>query len=231
MDEMIKKSASVGGLEITDAELALINKQTIKALTAEQVFTFKVAICDNQIDRDYEKFSDSALTELSKLYVGKTIISDHSASSKNQCARIYSTEIVEKGEIKQLVAHCYSVRTESNKDFITEVEAGIKKEVSVGCRMGEVVCSVCGADNRKAWCDHYGGREYDGKQCYFTLNKALDAYEVSFVAVPAQPNAGVTKNYGGEKPKTTIEQDESDFDFEMKSLDAFLFVNKNLEEN
>ena len=59
---MIKKSASVGGLEITDAELALINKQAIKPLTAEQVFTFKVAICDNQIDRDYEKFSDSALT-------------------------------------------------------------------------------------------------------------------------------------------------------------------------
>lgn len=231
MDEMIKKSASVGSLEITDAELSLINKQTLKALTAEQVFTFKIAMCDNQVDRDFEKFSDGALKDLAKMYVGKTMISDHSASAKNQCARIYATEIAEKGEVKQLIAHCYSIRTDSNKDFIAEVEGGIKKEVSVGCRVEKAICSICGADNRKVWCDHYGGKEYDGKQCYFTLDKALDAYEVSFVAVPAQPNAGVTKSYGAEKPKTTIEQSESDFDFEMKSLDAFLFVNTNLEEN
>ena len=33
--------------------------------------------------------------------------------------------------------------------------------------------------------------------CYIELTCAQDAYEVSLVAVPAQPAAGVVKRYGG----------------------------------
>ena len=52
MEDMIKKAASIAELAVTEKELALINKLSLKALTADQVFTFKIAICDNQIDRD-----------------------------------------------------------------------------------------------------------------------------------------------------------------------------------
>ena len=235
MEDMIKKAASIAELAVTEKELALINKLSLKALTADQVFTFKIAICDNQIDRDYEKFSDDALDGLAKLYVGKTIIADHKYSSSNQCARIYSAEVVANGEVKQLITHCYTVRTDSNKDFITEIEAGIKKEVSVGCKVGKAICSICKTNNRKSYCEHYAGHTYGEQKCFFTLDEAIDAYEVSFVAVPAQPNAGVTKSYGVDKPteKPTEQpnnQAESIVDFEMKSIDAFLFVNKNMEE-
>lgn len=55
----------------------------------------------------------------------------------------------------------------------------------------------------KNYCSHYWGKEYDTvngkKTCYFTLDGAKEAYEVSFVAVPAQPRAGTTKNYGGKE--------------------------------
>ena len=37
------------------------------------------------------------------------------------------------------------------------------------------------------------GEVYDGAQCFFQLEEAVDAYEFSFVAVPAQPRAGVVK--------------------------------------
>ena len=235
MEDMIKKAASVAELAVTDKELALINQLTLKELTADEVFTFKVAICDNQVDRDFEKFSDDCLDGLAKLYNGRTIIADHKSSSSNQCARIYSTEVVTNGDTKQLIAHCYAVRTDSNKDFITEIEAGIKKEVSVGCKVGKAICSICKTDNKKSYCEHYAGHTYGEQKCYFTLDEAVDAYEVSFVAVPAQPNAGVTKSYGVDKPteKPTEQpnnQAESIVDFEMKSIDAFLFVNKNMEE-
>ena len=235
MEDMIKKAASVAELAVTDKELALINQLALKALTADQVFTFKIALCDNQIDRDFEKFSDDALDGLAKLYVGKTIIADHKYSSSNQCARIYSAEVVANGEVKQLITHCYTVRTDSNKDFITEIEAGIKKEVSVGCKVGKAICSICKTDNKKSYCEHYAGHTYGEQKCFFTLDEAVDAYEVSFVAVPAQPNAGVTKSYGVDKPaekpiEQPNEQAESIVDFEMKSIDAFLFVNKNMEE-
>ena len=89
-------------------------------------------------------------------------------------------------------------RSEKNSDLIREIEAGIKKEVSIGCGVSRRVCSVCGGEQ----CGHQRGRRYDGKLCYFTLQNPTDAYEWSFVAVPAQRKAGVMKAYGQENGGT-----------------------------
>ena len=201
-EKLIQKSGIVEGQELTDEELDKINKFTLKDLKKEDIYIFKLRICDNEIDRDFEVFPLSTLEKLKDLFIGKAIIKDHSYRADNQVARIYDTELVtETGRTKtgepytSLIAHCYMVKTESNKDLIVEIDAGIKKEVSVGCQIGQVVCSICGVDNRVAYCQHYNGHEYEGKMCYFELKNPLDAYEVSFVAVPAQPKAGTTKNY------------------------------------
>lgn len=173
------------------------------------MFTFKAVLCDNEVDRDFERFSLKALQDLQKLFVGKTIIKDHSPSADNQVARIFATELVQgtkttkSGELyTQLVAHCYMVKTSSNADLIAEIKGGIKKEGSVGCAMAHVYCSICGTDNTKSYCRHFRGRSYEkegGAQvCTFTLDGAKDAYEFSLVAVPAQKAAGVSKSYTGE---------------------------------
>lgn len=242
MQDIITKGAKVGKLTVTDEELALINKYTIEPLTSDQVFTFKVAICDNEVDRDYEVFPRASLDKMAKLFVGKTIMKDHRSQTDNQVARIYATEVVEGKETTkndetyaQLVAHCYMVKTDSNKDLITEIQAGIKKEVSVGCRIKKAICSICGTDNREGYCKHWHGREYDGKQCYFKLEEPQDAYEVSFVAIPAQPKAGVTKTYTGEEkeyqedtqqPQVNKEQEDL-INAELGIVKSFLFVEKN----
>ena len=79
--------------------------------------------------------------------------------------------------------------------LIAEIGAGIKKEVSVGCAVASCICSVCGADARKTPCKHRRGKSYNGQICHFVLENPTDAYEWSFVAVPAQKNAGVTKGF------------------------------------
>ena len=231
--KMIKKSASTGGLEISAQDMTDINTYAIKELKAEDIFAFKLAMCDNEVDRDNECFSLATLHELAELYVGKTVISDHQWSAGNQKARIYKAEVVagegvtKSGEqYNQLVARCYILRTEGTVELIAEIEAGIKKEVSVGCSVRQVICSVCGEDNRRHYCDHYAGEVYNGKECYFTLEGARDAYEVSFVAVPAQPRAGVTKSYGAEKPDGKESKDEVLMGVKLASVDAFLFINK-----
>lgn len=243
MKELITKGAKVGKLAVTDDELALINKYTIEPLTAEQVFTFKVAICDNEIDRDFEVFPRSSLDKMAGLYVGKTIMKDHRSQTDNQVARIYATEVVEENRTTKngenyarLIAHCYMVKTDSNKDLITEIQAGIKKEVSVGCQIKKAICSICGTDNREGYCKHWNGREYDGKQCYFKLEDPQDAYEVSFVAIPAQPKAGVTKAYTGEEKqyqedteKQPNTEQEDLINAELGIVKSFLFVEKNIE--
>ena len=105
-----------------------------------------------------------------------------------------------------LVARAYMVRTESNRDLILEIEAGIKKEVSVGCSVRESVCSICGANRTLCDCGHHKGETYDGRLCYTILRDAQDAYEWSFVAVPAQRQAGVIKGMQLEQQQGTVQK-------------------------
>ena len=241
---IICKSAGLENQEVTDDELKKINKFTLAPLKADEVFTFKLILGDNGLDdRNYEPFNLNALKDLKKLYVGKTMIKDHKRTADNQIARIYDTELQQDsskltgaGEIfTKLIAKCYMVKTEKNADLIAEIKAGIKKEVSTSCRPKHAYCSICGVDNMKDYCIHYWGKEYetqDGKKiCYFTLDGAKEAYEVSFVAVPAQPRAGTTKNYGGKEiKKETDKNEEAEINLKIKNLASFLFLEKeNLE--
>ena len=96
--------------------------------------------------------------------------------------------------ISYIKAWAYIRRGGANDEIIADIEAGIKKEVSVGCAMGHSVCSVCGSDY--GTCGHQKGQYYDGQLCCAILKEPMDAYEFSFVAVPAQVNAGVLKGMG-----------------------------------
>lgn len=184
-------------------DLEKIRQFTRAEFSADELYTFTVNLCNNDVDRDFERFSVSALEELAVLFIGKTGIKDHSMKSDNQLARIYEAS-VEKIDGRKtadgedyyvLRAKAYMVRTQENRSFITEIEAGIKKEVSVSCSMNETICSVCGKNKKLERCVHKQGSEYGGKLCVGILNGALDAYEWSFVAVPAQREAGVTKTF------------------------------------
>ena len=191
-----------------EAELAAIHRLSRRALAAEEVYTFAVRLCDNQTDRDEEYFDRAALEKLAGLFVGKTGIFDHSWSAKDQTARLYRTELVEEpGVVTQagepgcyLKGYAYMLRTAENEALIQEIEGGIKKEVSVSCAVSRCVCSICGNDiNDRALCSHVKGRIYEGKRCMVKLEDPTDAYEWSFVAVPAQRYAGVVKAYGAGK--------------------------------
>lgn len=202
--ETKKDLRSIKNSMVTTEELARINEFAKCALSAGEVYTFAVKLCDNEIDRDCERFARETLTQLSELFVGKCGIFDHEWSAKEQTARIYRTELVETKERTKagdvycyLKGYAYMLRTEKNEELIAEIEGGIKKEVSVGCSVRESVCSVCGKEI--GLCGHEKGKVYDGKLCYAELKDASDAYEWSFVAVPAQPKAGVMKRYGQEE--------------------------------
>jgi len=185
---------------ITDAQMGEINRYTRRALTRDEVFVFSLVLCDNEVDRDYERFPKESLEALSELFVGRTGVFDHSAKAKNQSGRIFETGLEENGEVNSLgepycalKAWAYMLRSPKNEELIFEIDGGIKKEVSVGCKVEKVVCSICGADMKVAPCEHAKGGRYEGMLCHHRLENPTDAYEWSFVAVPAQKSAGVTK--------------------------------------
>ncbi len=191
----IKKETEVAlSGEPTQVQLEAINAQAKAKLTKEQVYVFSLRLCDDQVDRDYERFDTAALPELAKMFIGKTGIIDHKWSSDSQVARIFETQVVCEGGVSYIKAWAYIRRGGQAEEVIADIEAGIKKEVSVGCAMGRSVCSVCGGEY--GTCGHQKGEVYDGGLCCAILKEPMDAYEFSFVAVPAQPQAGVIKGMG-----------------------------------
>ncbi|MBQ8835420.1 MAG: hypothetical protein IJ001_10950 [Oscillospiraceae bacterium] len=154
-------------------------------------------LCDDQVDRDGERFDTGALPGLAKLFLGKTGIVDHQWSSEKQVARIFETQVVKEEGFSYIKAWAYIRRGGVNEEIIADIEAGIKKEVSVGCAMGRSVCSICGSEY--GCCGHQKGEHYDGQVCCAILKEPMDAYEFSFVAVPAQREAGVLKAMGGNR--------------------------------
>ncbi len=183
-------------------ELALINALARRELEANEVYTFALRLCDNDIDRDFERFDDQTLDQLAPMFVGVAGVFDHQWSARGQTARIYRTEAVgEEGTLtadgrpyRCLKGWAYLMRTEENAALIAEIDGGIKREVSVGCAVERVMCSVCGQELDQ--CPHEKGEEYGGQLCCGVLTGASDAYEWSFVAVPAQRKAGVIKSAG-----------------------------------
>ena len=131
------------------SDIEKINRFTRREFTEDELYIFPVKLCDNAIDRDGERFSDKALEELKTLFVGKTGIFDHDPRAGNQEARVFDTEVVSENKTtsdgrpyKYLKAKAYMVRNAANQPLIDEIDAGIKKEVSVGCSARKKICSV-----------------------------------------------------------------------------------------
>lgn len=200
---IIKKSIADDTLPtLTGEDLALINRYSMTELTADDVFVFAIRLCDNALDRDFECFTVESLNKLAELFVGKPGIFDHAWSAQGQVARVFKTEVVcdaaaGKAALRNevytyLKGYAYILRTPDTENVIAQIKGGILKEVSVGCAIGKSTCCICGENAFE--CMHIRGKYYDDNLCFFVLEDPIDAYEWSFVAVPAQPNAGVTKS-------------------------------------
>lgn len=196
-------NSDANALEADDLELLeFLGKSDLKR---EDIYVFRLLLCDNEVDRDFERFDHEALVRLGELFIGKPGIFDHNWSAHEQVARIYKTQVCAVPGVSNadgqpyegLFARAYMLRGGENDELIRSIEAGIRREVSVSCAVSEKICSICGESYDT--CVHQKGAEYGGRICHAVLTEPTDAYEWSFVAVPAQRAAGVVKKYGGEK--------------------------------
>ena len=196
-------------------DIGLINQYALKELKPEDVMCFSLVLCDNEVDRDMEQFSVKSLEALSKMFVGKTGIKNHSWDTRSQVARLYRVELQKTAErtstgeqLVQLMGSAYMLRTEENKALITDIEGGIVKEVSVGFSIRKLACSICGEQMKRSWWEptkckneHIKGKDYEGRTCVGMMEDPADAYEFSFVAVPSQRGAGTVKGF---EPETSL---------------------------
>ena len=115
-----------------EADITLINQYANKELTPEGVFCFPVILCDNDVDRDIERFTKASLDKLAKLFVGKSGLIDHRWSAEKQVARLYRCETEEMSQknslgepLYVLRGSAYMLRNEANTPLIEAIEGGI----------------------------------------------------------------------------------------------------------
>ena len=148
----------------------------------EDDYTFTIKLCDNKIDKDFERFSSDCLEQMIEMFVGK-----HGYVGENQVAKIVSVQAVESGDNQSISSERYTwleakatiPRIKENEELIERIEREEMKDVSIGCSIKTRTCSICGDTDGK--CGHIPGREYNGKLCYVTLDDPKEVYEWAFV--------------------------------------------------
>jgi hypothetical protein len=207
----IKSKSLINKSVATEDDLALINKNTINPLSVEDVFVFKVKLCDNELDRVNDHMTDNFLNEFADKAKSLTGITNHDWDAEGQMSRLYDTEVVEEEGVtnklgepyKYVLGKAYTLN--KFQDYIDKISSGLLKETSVSFESTEEVCSICGKQTLKgpdnvAVCPdgHVMGETYDGKLAYNDLKGVKDVFEWSLVAVPCQRDSGiVNKSYGG----------------------------------
>lgn len=94
--EIRKKQTTMEPGTPDEQALAEINRLAKTPLAPEQVYTFAVRLCDNEVDRDLERFAAEALETLGELFVGKSGIFDHQWTAEGRPPHL-RTEMVREG--------------------------------------------------------------------------------------------------------------------------------------
>ena len=106
MENIIKSAAlpkrQAESADVPPEDMALINAQAKGNLKPEDVYTFQVNMCDNEVDRDIERFPDATLEALAPMFEGKPVLTDHRWSAEKQVARLYRTRVLGTGKRNSL---------------------------------------------------------------------------------------------------------------------------------
>lgn len=216
-EEVTSKSAVTKGAKKSKAEdyyptpeeLALINKYSNIELSKEEVLVFSLTSADQNVDRAADQFTPKALKDMAERSPDKPYLLDHNWSSKSIVGKIFDAKAG-----KTLQQKVYVPITEKHQEVIDGMLTGLMNKVSVGFAMDpkDYVCSSCNKSLYSLECSHYpGGKDKEGKPVTGIIKGVKDYFEISNVAVPCQPAAGIrrstTKSLSNEE-MTNEEQSE-----------------------
>lgn len=138
-------------------------------------------------------FSYEELKDKYKTFIGKSAFVDHNNENvENARGIILDAVWNEKGKFVELLI---AVDKIGYPELARGIEIGIITDVSMGCRCGYSICSICGniAKTEDDFCDHikyYKGSTYQGLPV-FEDNRDIEFFEISFVTTGADKQAKI----------------------------------------
>lgn len=141
-------TGSSNGLFIPSGEqLAKINEFTQSTKSAEDVICFSTLSCNDQLDRDLDRFTAECVEDFAKLpepysSVGKGYMVSHDYT-KLPVGTVFEVGTENIEGVKHLTNSVFMPNTEQYKNFIENIDFGIYRFVSVGVMLDDSACTVC----------------------------------------------------------------------------------------
>lgn len=138
-------------------------------------------------------FSYDELKRTYKTFIGKAAFVDHQNENVEEARGIIvDAAWNERGKFVELLI---AIDKKAFPELCRGVEMGYITDVSMGCRCGKSICSVCQneAVTEEDFCDHIisaKGREVDNKPV-FEDNRDIEFFEISFVSQGADRQAKI----------------------------------------
>lgn len=201
------------GKQLTDEQLAKINRFARKPLTSEEVFHIPVLLAHNGIDRDNERFHEDTLKDFARTLVGKGFfVAGHpggwSGSGAPGEGKYFDAAVEEMtperfreitnediklpdGEtaVHALMTHAYMLKLAANEDARKNIDGGIYSFASIGFQA-----------------PYFSITDDLGNHKYGEYRPKGEALEGSLVWLGAQPGAGVTKSARAPEPSAEVEE-------------------------
>jgi hypothetical protein len=175
-----------------DAELAAVNRFALRSLARDEVALFTLDLCHNEIDRHFSRFPDEELETIDRLVPGRPLMERHDLHNSLPRGTFYRSRLHREDARMSVRPDVYVLRTESNAEFIRNIEGGVYRETSIGFSFQTPECSVCQHDLRT--CDHVPGRSYGDATCHYVMRQVLEVIEGSVVPTGSQGTAFVARS-------------------------------------
>ncbi len=204
--------------EVAPADLELINQRyALRPLTAEEVYVRRIALCNDQVDRTFERFPVTYLKRFSETLPGKPLLAHHD-KQQFPLGRFFRAEVKTSDELglppsadgrpsSWLVCWVYLVKTPGNEEVRRQIDAGVYSHVSIGYRWADLTCDLCGRSYFRSECPHVIGQQYESHTCtatYSGVEERVEAFEGSLVYLGAQYGAVITKSDNRREEKATL---------------------------
>jgi hypothetical protein len=151
-------------------------------------------------------FSYEELKRTYKTFIGKSAFVDHKNENvENARGIVLDAAWNERCKFVELLV---AVDKKAFPELARGVEMGYITDVSMGCRCGTSVCSICGneAHTEDEFCDHvlkYKGGEFKD-QPVFEDNRDIEFFEISFVSQGADKQAKILERVASKTQPTVL---------------------------
>ena len=169
----------------------------------ENSLMVEIEAIHSRVTRNNTYYSPECLKESVPYWTNpyeRPVIMHHNERDGQIIGRIKSVEYKETDTRSGTSALVFTANV-GDEDGKKGIKNGTLSTVSIGVIAHDLRCSICGTNlAEEGMCEHEKGETYDGKLCYWIINK-MEPKEVSYVIVPSDIYAHNIRVYDAIKKK------------------------------